>query len=255
MQRTLGLVWGLILALGLGGVVFLAPPANRLAMRILLTNTAAGRPVMAGVHFVVPLAPRPTPTPDDQPYPAGVDYGDDVGLDLYQLGEGYWQTAPFSLVDGRATSEIEDWRAQFRFKRIPPGDPIHASGYYIVGTGGERNQIWFDDLGTGDLAAVHAIPLRGWHGEADAMQAMIGPLQAGEVVALKLLTTAPEEVFTPASAEASASDRLVTTRTTTYAKLLVRKLSQEEVRFDFVYLADGRSKFPTRRLMKEKMHP
>lgn len=235
-------------------VVFFADRINRSQVHTILVNAAKGKPPLQHVAFVFPLIPHPTPSPTPAPvYPDAdqIVYGNDVPLKYEDLGSGYWQTASFNMVDGSPLSSKDDWQGQFRFKYNPPDDPLHP-GASIVAIAGARSKVRFADLGNRSFYGVSTLKGVRWLVPAAGETPAAWHLHAGDVVAMKLETDVSVPVpLATSSATGSATSsaaikprRAFTIHRLTFAKVFIRELSQDTVRFDYVYRTDGSPDFP-----------
>lgn len=228
---------GLAVALGLGA--FAADSRNQAALRLVVANMAAEKPAMQGVAFKVPFLKDPPPKKAYPGlYPEHFTWGTDAVLKYADLGDGYWQTPGINLVNGRSVeSEADEWQAHFRFKFNPPTDPLHP-GHTLVAVDSPQHTLSFAPLGAVDFEAVREIPADRWLKRHENERPAVWDLKAGDVVGIKIEAVSLSE---PASAGAKPGPPK---RHSFVAKLLLKKLSHETVRFDFVYRNDGKQAFP-----------
>lgn len=203
-------------------VLFFADMRNQAATTRLLENMAAAKPAMQDVAFKVPFVPD-APKAAQRPtrYQAGFHWADHVSLKLYDLGGGYWQTNAFELLAGQEADEKNEWRAHVRFKFNPPTDPLHP-GHSIVAVADTDHSIRFAPLGAVDFGKLSAIPAARWRQPVGSELPAVWKLKPGDVVGLKVTTKGK----------------------TMIAKLHVRKLSHQDVRFDYVLRSDDKGGFP-----------
>lgn len=237
-------------------VLFFADPVNRDQVTRLLKNMASGKNATEKVAFVFPLVPHPTPKPTPAPlYPDSILFAEDVILKYEDIGTGYWQTAGFNLVSAQPTSGEADWQAHFRFKFNPPDDPLHP-GHSVVAIPDGRSRMAFTKLGKVDYFAVNDLSRARWIPFAPAETPAVWGLAPGDIIAMRIET----DLSTPlqgASAEPPAVEEGPPKKATptpkpvnvkvhriTYAKIFIRKLSHDTVRFDYVYQTDGKPFFP-----------
>ncbi|MBM3266084.1 MAG: hypothetical protein FJZ01_00420 [Candidatus Sericytochromatia bacterium] len=245
-------------------VLFFADSVNRQQVGRVLENMAAGKAPMEKVAFVFPLVPHPTPKPTPAPlYPDSVLFGEDMVLKYEDLGAGYWQSGGFNMVSGEGTSGEQDWQAHFRFKFNPPHDPLHP-GHSIVAIPGGRSKVRFAKLGDGDFFGFKDLSRAPWIGVAPAETPAVWGITAGMTVAMRIDTdlsvplqtaTRPEPEGTPAlnkpKAPPTPPPAPIKVNKLTFAKIFVRKVSHDTVRFDYVYQTDGKPLFPTPNPMAE----
>lgn len=237
-------------------VVFFADPVNREQVNRLLRNLASGKSATDKVSFVFPLIPHPTPRPTPPPlYPESILFAEDVVLKYEDLGTGYWQTPGFNLVSASPTSGESDWQAHFRFKYNPPDDPLHP-GHSMVAIPDGRNRVTFARLGSDDFHGYTDIAKALWIPFAPAETPAVWGLTPGQTIALRIETdlSTPLQGATPEPTSAEDAPARPGTPTPkpiklkvqrlTYAKLFIRKLSHDTVRFDYVYQTDGKPYFP-----------
>lgn len=238
-------------------VVFFADPVNREQLTRLLKNMAEGKNATEKVAFVFPLIPHPTPKPSPPPlYPESILFAEDVILKYEDLGTGYWQTAGFNLVSAQPTTGESDWQAHFRFKYNPPDDPLHP-GHSVVAIPDGRSRVSFASLGNGDFYEFTDIKKAAWIKFAPAETPAVWNLAPGQTIALRIETdlSSPLQGATPepppadderAGKPATPTPKppKISVQRLTYAKLFIRKLSHDTVRFDYVYQTDGKPYFP-----------
>lgn len=254
--------------------LFFADPRNRSALTTLLENAAAAKPAMEGVAFRMPFVPDPPkPTPKPTLFPKGFDWLEGYVMKYYELGEGYWQTRPLDLLNGVeiVNEDVEEYRGHLRFKYNPPHDPLHP-GHAIVATNSETHEIRFAHLRGGDFFALEHIPEYAFKTPAAGELAAAWGLEPGDTIGIRLDTRvtitesatgseavegasdsgadAPAETNDAsdleAAADPSASPKPKTRveRRVTYAKLYIRKLSHNDVQFDYLHRTDGKPTFP-----------
>lgn len=246
---------GLIAGLSVG--LFFADARNRTSLNTVLQNAAAAKPAMEGVAFRIPFVPDPPkPTPKPSLYPPGFDWLEGYVMKYYELGEGYWQTRPLDLLNGVeiVNEDVEEYRGHFRFKFNPPSDPLHP-GHALVATNSEEHVIRFAHLRGGDFFALEHIPEYAFKIPASGELAAAWGLEPGDTIGIrldsKITLTEPvatgSEAVAAADAEAEAETAPPKTRVerrVTYAKLFVRKLSHNDVQFDYLHRTDGKPTFP-----------
>ncbi|MBU6429163.1 MAG: hypothetical protein KGR26_09155 [Cyanobacteria bacterium REEB65] len=230
---------GLALALAVPAAL-LGDPSDRRQVHRLLSNVAAGRPALRDVTFVFPLLPHPTPSPSPVPeYPDTFVYGNDVSLQYEDLGGGYWQTAAFSMLAGELPA-AETSLGQFLFKDDPLSDPLHP-GHEIVAVNGSPFRTTFANLGPIDSASALDLQDFHWPVVPAGQEPAAWNLRPGDMVVIRLIRTARlPQVAGSQSATASRSPLAPVT----YAKVFIRKLSHDDVRFDFAYQPAGSASFP-----------
>jgi hypothetical protein len=245
---------GLIAGLTVG--LFLADARNRTSLTTVLENAAAAKPAMQGVAFRIPFVPDPPKaTPKPTLYPPGFDWLEGYVMKYYEIGEGYWQTRPLDLLNGvEITNEdVEEYRGHFRFKFNPPNDPLHP-GHAMVATNSEAHTIRFAHLRGGDFDALEQIPEHAFKTPFEGELAAAWTLEAGDTIGIRLDST-----ITVTESEATGSETVAQAAETeaspkpskprvehriTYAKLYIRKLSHNDVQFDYLHRTDGKKTFP-----------
>lgn len=242
---------GLVAGLSVG--LFLADARNRTSLTTVLENAAAAKPAMQGVAFRVPFMPDPPQaTPKPTLFPTGFDWLDGYVMKYYEIGEGYWQTRPLDLLNGvEITNEdIEEYRGHFRFKYNPPHDPLHP-GHAMVATNSEGQSIRFAHLRGGDFFALEQIPESAFKTPFEGELAAAWSLEAGDTIGIRLdsrvTLSEPEatgSAATIAAESATQSPKTRVERRVTYAKLFIRKLSHNDVQFDYLHRTDGKPTFP-----------
>lgn len=253
---------GLIAASAVG--LFFADARNRTSLTTVLENAAAAKPAMEGVAFRFPFVPDPPkPTPKPTLYPTGFDFLEGYVMKYYELGEGYWQTRPLDLLNGVeiVNEDVEEYRGHFRFKYNPPGDPLHP-GHAMVATNSDAHVIRFAHLRGGDFDALEHIPEHAFKTPFEGELAAAWSLEPGDTIGIKLdskviirldeasasaLADGDSEASAPAEGDPEASPEPPKTRTerrVTYAKLYIRKLSHNDVQFDYLHRTDGKPTFP-----------
>lgn len=244
---------GLVAGLSLG--LFFADARNRTSLTTVLENAAAAKPAMQDVAFRVPFMPDPAKaTPKPTLFPPGFDWLDGYVMKYYELGEGYWQTRPLDLLNGVeiTNEEIEEYRGHFRFKYNPPHDPLHP-GHAMVATNSEGHEIRFAHLRGGDFFALEQIPEYSFKTPFEGELAAAWSLEAGDTIGIRLDSrvtiteseaTGSEAVVAAESATATRSPKTRVERRVTYAKLFIRKLSHNDVQFDYLHRTDGKPTFP-----------
>jgi len=242
-------------------VLFFADAVNRNQVGQILKNTAVGKPPMQKVAFVFPLIPHPTPKPTAAPlYPDSVLFGEDITLKYEDLGTGYWQTNGFNMVSGEPAVGEEEWQTHFRFKFNPPEDPLHP-GHAVVAIPGGRSTVRFAKLGKGDFFNYLDVGKARWLAVAGAETPAVWGLIPGETVAMRIETDlsmplqGAEETPPPADAKpgkpAGPTPQPIKIQRLTFAKIFIRKLSHDTVRFDYVFQTDGKPRFPRPNPMAE----
>ena len=244
-------ITGAIAGLAVG--IFFADARNRTSLNTVLENTAAAKPAMEGVAFRLPFVPdAPKATPKPTLFPKGFDWLDGYLMKYYEVGEGYWQTRPLDLLNGvEITNEdVEEYRGHFRFKYNPPHDPLHP-GHALVATNSEGHVIRFAHLRGGDFFALEQIPEQAFKEPFAGELAAAWGLEAGDTIGIRLdsKVTIIEDASGSATAgateaTASASPKTRIERRVTYAKLYIRKLSHNDVQFDYLHRTDGKPTFP-----------
>lgn len=233
-------------------VVFFADGMNRAQVGQILRNTAAGTKPLDKVAFVFPLIPHPTPKPIPPAlYPYSILFGEDIGLKYEDLGAGYWQSSAVNMVNGEPTSGDLDWQGQFRFKCNPDSDPLHP-GHSIVAVPGSRNVIRFAHLGKDDFHSYLSLGKAKWIAVAAAETPAVWRLQPGETVGMRIETdlSTPLMVATESAPAQKTkgtpppTPKPIKMHRVTFAKIFLRKLSQDTVRFDYVFQTDGSPRFP-----------
>lgn len=241
-------LFGLVAALLIG--LFLADGRNRTSLTTVLENAASAKPVMQGVKFRMPFMPD-APTEGAKPtlYPKGFDWLEAYVMKYYELGEGYWQTRPLDLLNGVEVDneDIEEYRGHFRFKFNPPDDPLHP-GHAMVATNSDEHKVWFAHLRGGDFDALEEIPANAFHAPAAGELSAAWELEPGDTIGIKIDTKVtiipPEATGSEAIAEGTQSVKPRVERRVTYAKLYIRKLSHNDVQFDYLHRTDGKTTFP-----------
>jgi len=248
--------------------LFFADARNRTSLTTVLENAAAAKPAMDGVAFRVPFMPdAPQATPKPTLFPKGFDWLDGYIMKYYELGEGYWQTRPLDLLNGvEITNEdVEEYRGHFRFKYNPPHDPLHP-GHAMVATNSDEHVIRFAHLRGGEFFALEHIPEHSFKTPFEGELAAAWGLEAGDTIGIRLdskvviteeasgsedvaetgTVTGDESSETAAgeTGEATDSPKTRVERRVTYAKLYIRKLSHNDVQFDFLHRTDGKPTFP-----------
>lgn len=226
-------------------LIFFFDAVNRAQVGLILENAAKGKAPLANVAFVFPLIPHPTPIPSVPPlYPESVLAADDVVLKYEDLGAGYWQTGAFNMVTAERTSGDMDWQAHFRFKFNPPTDPLHP-GHSAVAIAGGRSNVRFANLGSRDFFELVDLGKVKWIAVSTAETPAVWGIMAGESIGLRIETgvVAPVAIG-PATVTAAPAASPLRIGRVTYAKLFLKKLSHDTVRFDFVYQTDGKPRFP-----------
>ena len=247
-------ITGLIAGFTVG--LFFADARNRTSLTTVLENAAAAKPAMQGVGFRIPFVPDPPKaTPKPTLYPTGFDWLEGYIMKYYELGEGYWQTRPLDLLNGvEITNEdVEEYRGHLRFKYNPPDDPLHP-GHALVATNSDQHVIRFAHLRGGDFFALEQIPEHAFKTPFEGELAAAWALEAGDTIGIKLdsQVTLTDEASDSATAEGAAektaestgSTKVRVERRVTYAKLYIRKLSHNDVQFDYLHRTDGKPTFP-----------
>jgi hypothetical protein len=230
-----GLGWILLIPGALA--LFVADGRNREALEKALENAAEERPLMKEVVFKIPFLPDPRPR-DVQAarYDEGFAWADDYRLRMTAMDDRRWQSPGLNLNDGREiTTDDDEWQAHFRFAWAPPDDILHP-GYSIVAADSPQHILRFAPLGPIDYDSLQRIDPARLLSPAPRERPAAWNLEAGDVVWVQMTLRPPAE----ASAGAVPQQRV--------AKVRIRKLSREEVRFDFVYRRDGQTFFPLPRL-------
>ncbi len=237
LNRRMGKGLGWILVLPGLLVLFLGDARNREAIGRALENAAEERPVLKNVVFKVPFVPDPKPR-DMQAarYDAGFAWADDYRLRMTARDDRRWQSSGINLNDGREiTTDDDEWQAHFRFAWAPPDDLLHP-GYSIVEADSTQHRLRFAPLGPVDFDSVLRVDPARFLAVAPRERPAAWSLEAGDVVWVEM-TLRP-------SGGASPGVRPIQR----VAKVRIRKLSREEVRFDFVYRRDGQTTFPPPRV-------
>ena len=237
-------------------VVFFADPVNRDQLTRLLKDTASGKSTTQKIAFVFPLIPHPTPKPTaPQLYPDSVLFAEDVILKYEDIGAGYWQTSGFNMVSAEPTTGEADWQAHFRYKFNPPDDPLHP-GHAVVAIPDGRSKVSFANLGKGDFYSYGDVSRTKWLKVAAAETPAVWNLSPGAVLAMRIETdlssplqgasAPPPEIEEGPPRPATPTPKPVNIKLhrISYAKIFIRKLSHDTVRFDYVYQTDGKPLFP-----------
>lgn len=230
-----GLGW-ILLVPGLLAL-FVADGRNREALQTALENAAEEKPMMTGVVFKLPFVPDPKPR-DMQAarYDAGFAWADDYRLRMTAMDDRRWQSPGINLNDGREiTTDEDEWQAHFRFAWAPPDDILHP-GYAIVAADSTQHRLRFAPMGPVDFDSLQRVDPARFLNPAPRERPAAWGLEAGDVVYIEMTLRPSGE----ASADARPQMRV--------AKVRIRKLSREEVRFDFVYRRDGQMFFPLPRI-------
>lgn len=215
---------------------FILDSRNQAAFKILVQNAATEQAIMKGVVFKAPFIPdKAPPKAPLGRYPTELIWEDDATLKYSELEEGYLQSYGIRLNDGQVMkAEEEEGLASFRFKFNPPGDPLHP-GHTLVAVNSPYLQLSFAPLGRIDFDNLRQIPSTKWLHREENEQAAVWNCKPGDVIGIKLARLKPN----PAE-EASGSAKAKVL----YAKVMLKKLSHESVRFDFVFRIDGKNEFP-----------
>lgn len=232
-NRRLRKGFGWILVLPGLLALFLGDGRNREAIGRALENAAEERPVMKDVVFKVPFVPDPRPL-DMQAarYGEGFAWADDYRLRMTAMDDRRWQSPGINLNDGREiTTDDDEWQAHFRFAWAPPDDILHP-GYSIVAADSTQHSLRFAPLGPVDFDSVRRVDPARFLAVAPRERPAAWSLEAGDVVWVEMTLRPPDEA-TPGVRPVQR-----------VAKVRIRKLSREEVRFDFVYRRDGQQTFP-----------
>lgn len=239
---------GLIAGLTTG--LFFADARNRNSVKTVLENAAAAKPAMEGVAFRIPFMPdAPKATPKPSLYPPGVDWLEGYVLKYYEVGEGYWQTRPLDLLNGVeiANEDVEEYRGHFRFKFNPEDDPLHP-GHALVATNSDAHTIRFAHLRGGEFHALEHIPEHSFKEPYENELPAVWTLEPGDTIGIKLDTkvtlTTPEATGAAAVLASPKPPETRVERRVTYAKLYIRKLSHNDVQFDYLHRTDGKPTFP-----------
>jgi len=246
-------ITGLIAASAVG--LFFADARNRTSLTTVLENAAAAKPAMEGAAFRIPFMPDP-PKATSKPtlFPQGFDWLEGYVMKYYTLGEGYWQTRPLDLLNGvEITNEdVEEYRGHLRFKFNPPHDPLHP-GHALVATNSDSHVIRFAHLRGGDFFALEQIPEDSFKTPSEGELAAAWGLEAGDTIGIKLdsqvtitepVATGSEAVVAEQEAGGPLKPKSRVERRVTYAKLYIRKLSHNDVQFDYLHRTDGKPTFP-----------
>ncbi|MGE5707488.1 MAG: hypothetical protein ACM3YO_04075 [Bacteroidota bacterium] len=214
-------------------------PHNQKMTRLLLENLSQNKPAMQGVEYRIPFLPYKEKVVVIPRYPESIVFGDDASLKFRSLDGDYWATPPFKM-EGEVLEDKLDYKAHVRFKYCPPDDPIHP-GYALISTQSDEHRVAFQRVGGLDFYGIEKAPLGGWGAENSVEIPGVWKLEAGNIVLVRITTpTAVKD----AKGKSKSVDKV------TYAKFFVKKLSREEVIFDYVYQTDGTNLFPRPHLPK-----
>ncbi|MEB3236066.1 MAG: hypothetical protein VKO64_00380 [Candidatus Sericytochromatia bacterium] len=235
--------------------VFLADGRNREQFSRMVRNAAAGAPVNKGIRFSVPFLATPTPPPRTYPaYPESVVWGEDVNLRLEDLGAGYWQSSAINLWSGAILEGDKATLGHLRFKLNPPDDPIHP-GHAALALPGDWHVVRFSPMNPAEWATRTDFSRQAWRNVADAEVPALWALRAGQAFVMRVELKRPEAPPPPtptATVTASASTMSAPPRPARkppkrlLAKIFLRKLSLDNVRFDYVLQTDGSFRIPLR---------
>ena len=223
-------------------LVFLADGRNRLGAQLALENAASEKALMDKVTFRVPFLPDPQVRPVAAArYDAGFAWADDYRLRLTATDDQRWQSAGINLNDGReVTTDQDEWQAHFRFAWAPSDDILHP-GYSIVAADSPQHVLRFAPLGPIDFDTLQRVDEGRFLEPAPRERPAAWGLQAGDVVWIRM-TLKP---LAGASASTRVEQRV--------AKVRIRKVSREEVRFDFVYRREPQAFFPLPRVATDSV--
>lgn len=216
---------------------FVLDSRNQAAFKLLIQNAATEQAVMKGVVFKAPFIPdKAPPKVPLSRYPAQFIWEDDATLKYSELEDGYLQSYGIRLTDGQVMKkEEEEGLASFRFKFNPPSDPLHP-GHSLVAVNSPYIRLSFAPLGRIDFDNLRQIPSTKWLHHEENEQAAIWDCKPGDVIGIKL-----EKVkLNPQEGEATGSINAKVL----FTKVMLKKLSHESVRFDFVFRIDGKNEFP-----------
>lgn len=232
MRIRIFLFLGFLFALGLG--YFLYPYNQQMTVQ-LLDNLSKGKPAMQGVAYHIPFLRYEAKVVVPPKYPESIVFAEDARLKFRSLDGDYWGTQPFAL-QGETRDEATAYQAHLRFKFNPPDDPIHP-GYSILATQSDLHTIAFLKAKGSDFYALEAAPIQGWTEPNSAEIPAVWNLEAGNIIWIKLVSP----TILPPKEKNGKETRV---EKTTYAKFFIKKLSREDVVFDYIYQTDGSNHFP-----------
>lgn len=217
-------------------VAFVLDPRNQTAFKLMVSNLATEQAVMKGVGFRAPFVPdKPPAKTVPSRYPTAFIWEDDATLKYAELEDGYLQTFGLRLQDGQVMKKEEDEElGSFRFKFNPPSDPLHP-GHSLVAVNSPYLRLSFAPLGPIEFENVRNLPETKWLQREENEQAAVWNCKPGDVIGIKLERIKSYPV--PISSESATIKAL-------YAKVLIKKLSHEAVRIDYVFGIDGKNDFP-----------
>lgn len=233
----------------------LADARNRAQFPRMLRNASSGAPIAKDVRFLVPFTSTPTPPPIvHPPYPDDIVWGEDVNLRLEDLGAGYWQSPGINMWSGAVLEGDKATLGHLRFKLNPADDPIHP-GHAALALPGDWHVVRFAPMKPAEWATRTDFSRMAWLPVADAEVPALWHLEAGQAFAMRIELKRPEAPPPPppaATATATASTMSVPAKATRkpprrlIAKVFLRKLSLDNVRFDYVLQTNGTFRIPLR---------
>ncbi|MEB3298104.1 MAG: hypothetical protein VKO21_01280 [Candidatus Sericytochromatia bacterium] len=246
-----------LVSLALGSAIpllFLSDERNRRQFPTMVRNASSGHPLAKDVRFSVPFVPDPTPTPQVfPPYPEDIVWGEEVSLRLEDLGAGYWQSASVNLWSGSILEGDKANLGHLRFKLNPPDDPLHP-GHAVLALPGEWHLVRFAPLAAQEWATRTDFSKMAWQQVAPAEVPALWGLEAGKAFVVRIDLKAPEmpppvavaTLTATASTMSATPEPRKTQPKRLLAKVFLRKLSLDNVRFDYVLQTNGTWKIPQR---------